>query len=513
MKKKMRILVAVLTIVTMIGTLCACGSASADEEFTGELIDARGQSLVVRGDTSTMMFTTSDGTQFTYVNENELTIGDELKVKYHEQSGTFYASSVDVTNHSEQLLVLGGKITELKSDSITIQSESMTVKFSRDDETQVQGSPSKGDIVAVTYKGDISESAYAVSIVVTQNNRAEALTTMNGSVSEVANHSVLVSVDSSDAYRFTINDDTIINGDDKKLKVGDRVKLVYTGELGKEPVARTITITRNEDQKYFVLDGVIDTVTSKNIKVRTAKKTYTIKFAEQTRVENKKYLAKGHRTTITYTGSLDKDPVAVVIYCSKEKITPKETKKTETKKKETKKSETKKSETKKSETKKSETKKSETKKSETQKTETQEPVTKETETQTQETETQETETQETETQETETQETETQETETQEPVTEETETQEPETEATEPPAPEDDMVIVKATGTIYEMDSSKRTATFKLEGGGQIELDVTDSAIPSGYLPQLGDDVAISYDKSDMKLLDIQLVYRPGDEG
>lgn len=501
MKKKMRILVAVLTIVTMIGTLCACGSASADEEFTGELIDARGQTLVVRGDTSTMMFTTSDGTQFTYVNENELTIGDELKVKYHEKSGTFYASSVDVTDHSEQLLVLGGTVTELKSDSITIQSENMTVKFDRDDETQVQGSVSKGDMVAVTYKGDISESAYAVSIVVTQNNRAEALTIMNGSVSEVAEHSVLVSVDSSDAYRFVINGDTIINGDAKKLKVGDRVKLVYTGELGKEPVARTITITRNENQRYFVLDGVIDTVSSKNIKVKTSKKTYTIKFAEQTRVENKKYLAKGHRTTITYTGSLDKDPVAIVIYCSKEKITPKETKKTETKKKETKKSET---------------KKSETKKSETQKTETQEPVTKETETQeteTQETETQETETQETETQETETQEPVTEETETQEPVTEETETQAPETEATEPPAPKDDMVIVKATGTIYEMDSSKRTATFKLEGGGQIELDVTDSAIPSGYLPQLGDDVKISYDKSDMKLLDIQLVYRPGDEG
>ena len=155
-----------------------------------------------------------------------------------------------------------------------------------------------------------------------------------------------------------------------------------------------------------------------------------------------------------------------------------------------------KKETKKSETKKPETKKSETKKSETQKTETQEPVTKETETQ-----------------ETETQEPITEETETQEPVTEETETQEPETDATEPPAPKDDMIIIKANGTIYEMDASKGTATFKLEGGGQIELDVTDSAIPSGYLPQLGDEVSISYDKSDMKLLDIQLVYRPGDEG
>ena len=54
--------------------------------------------------------------------------------------------------------------------------------------------------------------------------------------------------------------------------------------------------------------------------------------------------------------------------------------------------------------------------------------------------------------------------------------------------------------------------TIKVEGGSSVQLDISDASIAGGYIPQEGDQVVAAYSKDDMKLLHLQLEYRPAPE-
>ena len=252
----------------------------------------------------------------------------------------FYAKSVMIVEHEEEKLVFGGEVTELGEKFVTVQSESMTVVFNRDDDTKINGDLTEGDSVTVTYDGNLSENPYALGIVVIQENKEKEKKTIRGTVSEVSEKSLVISVDSAHAARFIINKETKIDGDDKKVKVGDKVKLEYTGDVMKNPVAVSIKIQRDKNKKYFIMDGVVAGASKDKIVVQTSKKKYTFKIVGETRIENKNYMKAGHKTTITYMGELDKNPVAASIFCSKDTVTEQEKKtaaKKSTKKEKTKK--------------------------------------------------------------------------------------------------------------------------------------------------------------------------------
>ena len=487
MKKRLKTLFAVLMALVMVFAMNGCAlKAEADEVFSGELIDAQNNRLVVKSPEKTMLFVTAEKTVYELGDEDHICVGDTLEVSFHKDDDIYIADQVRVTEHEDHTLVFGGQVTELEKHYITVRSESMTAGFDYDEETVIDGELSKGDSVTITYEGNISERPRAISIVVIEEKRQETLKSFHGTVSEVADSNVLVSMGSADAARFHITADTIINGDDSKLKVGDEVNVVYTGTVGDDPVARNITIKRDKGQKYYVMDGVIDKVSGNSLTVRTMNAAYKFKMLDDTRIQNKKYMEKGHKCTITYIGDLHKDPTAASVYCSKSTVTKKE-KATTTKKK-----------------------------TETTKATTAEPSQTQTQTQTVPTETEPTQTQ-TEPTETQTQteptETQTEPTETQteptEPTTEETESQTEATEATEAPEPEPESVVVRAKGVI---NSWGNPCSVKLDGGGTVKLDISDADISGGYIPQENDQVIINYEKESMKLIQIQLEYRPTDE-
>ena len=386
-----------------------------------------------------MLFHTSDETEYDFADESSLTVGDELKVGYYKDNGMFYAKSVMIVEHEEEKLVFGGEVTELGEKFVTVQSESMTVVFNRDDDTKINGDLTEGDSVTVTYDGNLSENPYALGIVVIQENKEKEKKTIRGTVSEVSEKSLVISVDSAHAARFIINKETKIDGDDKKVKVGDKVKLEYTGDVMKNPVAVSIKIQRDKNKKYFIMDGVVAGASKDKIVVQTSKKKYTFKIVGETRIENKNYMKAGHKTTITYMGELDKNPVAASIFCSKDTVTEQE-KKTAAKKS-TKKEKTKKAA--KKETKKKESKKEEKKQDDK-----------------------------------------------------------------EEQKKEDDKkeeVVIEAKGTLVEWEDP---CTIKLDGGATVKLDIKEADVAAGYIPEVGDQVLIHYDKDTMKLIDIQLEYR-----
>ena len=330
MKKPVSILIAVMMILTTITAMCGCGSSQeelSDESpaassssgvFDGELVDAQNSRLVISGDYETMLFETGKGTVYDLKEESELCIGDQIEVDYRKEKDMFFAETVRLKEHENQSLIFGGAVTELTDSYLTVQSESQTVVFTYDKKTKITGDLSEGDSAIVTYEGNLSENPKAVGIAVVQEKKEEKEKSIHGTISEIGEKSIVVSVDSAHACRFQITAQTTIGGDDTRLKLGDEVRLVYTGSAGNDPVAKSIILKRKKGQQYYVMDGVIDKVSSDSIIIKTAKKDYTFGIKKETRIQNPDYMKAGHMTTITYTGNLDQNPVAASIFCSKD---------------------------------------------------------------------------------------------------------------------------------------------------------------------------------------------------
>ncbi len=239
-------IISMLTVLVMIIGLCSCSKPAPEPEpapeaetveetaeetasgdvFAGEMIDAQNNRLVVKGTDETMLFATTDKTDYDLKEEKELCVGDKIEVNYHKGDDMFVADKVTLTEHEEELLVFGGEVTELEKDFLTVHSESLTVVFTYNSRTKFQGDLTKGDSVTVTYKGNISGNPHAVSVVVIQEKQEKAEKSIHGTVSQIAKDSVVISIDSAHAARFRVTSDTKITGDAKELKLGDEVHLV-----------------------------------------------------------------------------------------------------------------------------------------------------------------------------------------------------------------------------------------------------------------------------------------------
>ena len=426
MGRRMKALIAVLMALLMMAGACSCARKETKKEapegqsFAGELIDAQGDRLVVKDEDVAMVMYTTPDTEYDLQDEDELCVGDMVKVEYHKDEGRFIADSVVLDKHQNSTLVFGGEVTEIGKTYVTVQSESMTVVFNTDEDTRIEGDLTQGDAVTVTYEGNLSGNPLAKSIVVIQEQKEKLEKSLHGTVSETWKDSFIVSVDSAHACRIKLTKDTKITGDAKELRLGDEIHLVYTGDIEKDAVAVSIKITRGKT-KYFIMDGVIVKAAKDKLVIQTSKKKYTFKIVNDTRIENKEYMKAGHKTTITYIGKLDKDPVAASIFCSRDTATGKDSKKQD--KKDDKKKEDKKDEKK------------------------------------------------------------------------------------DDDKPDDPgEVVIEARGDIVDWDDP---CVIKLDGGATVKLDIKDAKVSAGYVPQPGDQVIIRYDKTAMKLIEIQLEYRP----
>lgn len=435
MKKTSRKIAAVLSVLALAIMLCSCGGTekeaakkertAMDDVFRGNLIDAQGPRLVVQDADKTMVFSTMGSTNYELGDEHEVCIGDKVKIDYHKIDGMFVANKVHLTKHKEEALVFGGAVTELGKTYLTVQSESLTVVFNRDDKTKIDGDLTVGDSVTVTYEGNLSENPRAISVVVIAEQKTMLEKSAHGTVAEIEKDGFVVSVDSAHACRFAITKDTVFKGDDKKLMVGDEVQVVYTGEAADKPVAKTVTIKRQDNRKYFIMDGVIKEAAKDKVVIKTSKKEYVFKIDKDTKIQNPEYYKAAHKTTITYVGDPEKDPLATSVFCSRDIVTDKGEIKPDQKKEEKKQEDKEKKE---------------------------------------------------------------------------------------------EEVEIKTKGSIVkwdddeDKDNDEKKATFKVDGGATLQLDIKDAEISGGYLPEVGDEVVIKYNKKTMKLIDLELVYRPVDE-
>ena len=205
MRKRLGIILAVLMGVTMLFSITGCGQQGDEETFEGSLVNARSNVLVVRDSSAYVrQFYTDNKTVFSFEEGNSMKPGDSLQISYHQEGSKYVASQVSVLKAKEDTLTLQGEVTELTAYTLTVNSNSLTVQFSYDKKTSIEGNLSKGDMVRVTYYGDISEDPYASEIIVDEEKAEVTLHKISGIVSEISGKTMLLSVDSADAFRFKV---------------------------------------------------------------------------------------------------------------------------------------------------------------------------------------------------------------------------------------------------------------------------------------------------------------------
>ena len=316
MKKTVKAMLTVMLAASLILIFGSCSSAEP-VEVSGTLTNAVDKQITVRTDDGPVVFKTEDDTVYNLGGESELTVGDTVKVKYHKSMGKDHVDEVTVLEHFKPELVFEGKEAGLKNSNLTVTGKSLTVEFTRDDDTAVKGELKVGSEVEVTYDGDISEFPYAKEIRVTkkaedseaaeekkeeqkeekkEENKDEKkdseadkekeepkTAVVSGIVSEFTEKSMLLSIDSATSYRFKLTNGFKVSGADKYVHTGDSVNVTFKGELGKSPEVVEINIVKKAQEEKRTVNGTISSVEKNYLTLNTGKKSYIIHTDKNTK--------------------------------------------------------------------------------------------------------------------------------------------------------------------------------------------------------------------------------------
>ena len=528
----------------------ASSSAAASNEYSGELVIAYQHELVLSGEDGEMEFVTDEDTVYNMGDVGAMYLDDVLSVKYHEGDDGNIAEEVNLVEHMDTALEYAGTLVDSNDDSITLVNKGISATFQIDSDSYIVGDLSQGDEIELTYLGDINEYPYANVVAVVTEAEAPQANTIRGTVSELYNGTLLLSIDSAHAYRFVITSSTDIGGAADDIAVGDQVEITYQGSVTSQPNALSVKVVKASDQRVYVINGTIESVSSNSIVLNTGVASYAIATTSNTKFYGEQP-AQGYLAKITYTGSLISNPEATIVYCAK---SAKEANKATAKKQESKSdsksnnSSAQKDDSKQSSgnnsakqddssSKKTNEKATESSESSAQKTDIKPEAASEQSSEPEDETADETKKQPAPEPEADDQSDEGSEPEEEvapEPEPEDEAAAEPEEEAVEPeeeavpeeevadepeeeaapePAPE---MVVSGKGTIVKDDEGNKVLEVEMKNGKKLKFKYdNDTKISSGYTPQKGDVIKIEYGSDSLILKDIQLVSRdaePEDE-
>lgn len=322
LRRYMRYVIAGIMAMAMVLAFASCAAKTETGTETGTLKDAAEDSLVVSAESGDITFKTTDGTIYKLNGTERLTIGDTVEVDYQKKAGKYFAEVVTVKEHRKIEQKFSGNVVKLTKEGLTVAGASMTVTFVRNSYTDIEGDLTEGNDVEIIYTGDLSEYPYASVIKVTKEADLPEVAEISGVVSEFTEKSVLIAIDSATSYRFAIDKNTKVSGEDKYVRIGDNITITYKGKLGETPKAQSIVIFKKAEEHRRTVNGTIRDVEKHYVTLDTGKKVYIINTDEYTRYTGDKP-AKGYKSEITYTGNLaSSKAVAINIYCVKQTPDP-----------------------------------------------------------------------------------------------------------------------------------------------------------------------------------------------
>ena len=250
-------------------------------------------------------------TEFDFGKAGILGVDDDVVVEYEVNGNQTLTKKLTVTNHKVKIYWMQGTIVDVTDKTITITNNSLTVTFKRDGNTTVtQGKPTKGSIVNIGYIGDLSEQPYAANIVVIQENKEPEKYTAAGIISDFSDSYILLSINSAHAYIFNRNGNTTISGEGTSLTVGDSVIITYTGTIGQKPNALSVYIAKKAAPDKNTIAGNVVFIDPGTVTIAAGDNQYIIRTDGAT-VYTGDPMEVGCKAVITYTGAMNKDPLAV----------------------------------------------------------------------------------------------------------------------------------------------------------------------------------------------------------
>ena len=139
--------------------------------------------------------------------------------------------------------------------------------------------------------------------------------TFSGEMTDAMGNEIIVK-NSDTVHEFETNDSTIYNlGKAKELTVGDMVDVEYV-EKDSGRIAKTVKVTKERVVELF-FNGTINDVNGDDITVTGS--GLTVHFLRDGKTKIKGKLANGNQVKVTYTGDISEYPYATKIKVTKEK--------------------------------------------------------------------------------------------------------------------------------------------------------------------------------------------------
>ena len=296
---------------------CAAGNKVETGEYSGTLVAAYQNQMVLAGDQGDMEFVTGDDTVY---NMDQMCLDDIVAVKYHVDDTGNLVDEVNLVEHMETPLSFAGTLVDFDDDTLSLASKNLTVTFQIDSDSYIVGDLSKGDEIELTYLGDINEYPYANVVAVVTEVEPIKTYTVHGVVSELAEGTLLLSIDSAHAYRFVIADNTEVSGVADAVQIGDHAAITYEGSIKEQPNATKINIVKRPEKRRYIINGAVAGVTDNAVTLDTGKAKYAFTTTNSTKYYGEKP-ANGYKAQIIYTGDLNDKPEASIVYCVKDEKT------------------------------------------------------------------------------------------------------------------------------------------------------------------------------------------------
>lgn len=290
------------------------------KELSGHITDVTGSTMTVytKGNNS---YTFNRKGAILQSETGSLTVGDGVTVTYTgTASRSPKATKIIVTDYAEDSVSsFTGIIYDATSSKLKMQSKHGDVytfyglqyaDIWHDEDIYI------GDKVQIHYTGVIGHSPEVTFIRLLESNSegshgSNRISSMSGTVMDATNSGVSVMDSRGNTYFFTREKASVEGG---SLLIGDTVTVSYTGELGNNPKATRIVITKSAPVAAGggTMVGIVDEFSMSTLSIFDANGNAFL-FSKENATISGGTPAIGSSVSVTYTGTLGDGPQATYI--------------------------------------------------------------------------------------------------------------------------------------------------------------------------------------------------------
>ena len=210
-----------------------------------------------------------------YITETDAMVGDEVTIAY---SGDILnrpeAVTITVTEKAQQDQEISGTVMSYDDTRVFIAISSGNVfGFTLDKDSTVTGKAktlNEGDVVTVTYQGELDAIPYAKNVEITTVAKAVKKSaedklknkTLDGYVTALSDSKLTIHTNSGKNYSFKLTNDTKVTGN-YSLEKGSKVRVTSDGYASKTPPAKIVKVLSPADPTppkpdHHTTSGVVD---------------------------------------------------------------------------------------------------------------------------------------------------------------------------------------------------------------------------------------------------------------